>query len=81
MQFINPSKQFLARFKFRPWKGVYISAKYLNSLESFYKYTRDLFDFYIDNNITPLIETDFSSSEKLDLINNMLSFKNYSYKF
>ena len=28
-----PSKQFIARFKFRPWKGVYISKKFLYSLE------------------------------------------------
>jgi len=31
-----PSKQFIARFKFRPWKEVYISEKYLCSLEYFY---------------------------------------------
>jgi len=29
-----PSKQFIARFKFRPWKGVYISKEYLSSLEN-----------------------------------------------
>jgi len=63
-----PSKQFLARFKFRPWKGVYISDKYLYSLEKFYDFTRDLVLFYKKNNITPVIETDFSSSEKLDSV-------------
>ena len=25
-----PSKEFITRFKFRPWKGVFISDKYLN---------------------------------------------------
>ena len=63
-----PSKQFLARFKFRPWKGVYISDKYLYSLDDFYSFTRDLVIFYKKNNIIPIIETDFTSSEKLDLI-------------
>ena len=63
-----PSKQFIARFKFRPWKGVYISEKYLNSLEDFYNFTRDLVCFYKNNNITPVIETDFSSSEKLNSV-------------
>jgi len=63
-----PSKQFLARFKFRPWKGVYISDKYLYSLDDFYSFTRDLVIFYKNNNITPIIETDFTSSEKMDLI-------------
>jgi len=63
-----PSKQFIARFKFRPWKGVHISEKFLYSQDDFYGFTRDLFCFYKNNNITPLIETDFSSSEKLDYV-------------
>ena len=63
-----PSKQFIARFKFRPWKGVFISEKFLYSLDEFYGFTRDLLCFYKKNNITPVIETDFSSSEKLDSV-------------
>tara|TARA_Y100001968_G_C19296846_1_gene687051 strand:+ start:246 stop:1040 length:795 start_codon:yes stop_codon:yes gene_type:complete len=63
-----PSKQFIARFKFRPWKEVYISQKYLNDLEKFFDFTSDLISFYKKNNITPLIESDFSSSEKLNTI-------------
>ena len=61
-----PSKQFIARFKFRPWKGVYISEKCLYSLEAFYAFTSELVCFYKNNNITPVIETDFTSSEKLN---------------
>ena len=64
-----PSKEFIARFKFRPWKGVFISEKYLSSLENFYFFTRELIDFYNSNNITPVIESDFFTKEKLDLIN------------
>ena len=60
-----PSKQFIARFKFRPWKGVHISEKFLYSLNDFNDFTRELICFYKNNNITPVIETDFSSSEKL----------------
>ena len=63
-----PSKQFIARFKFRPWKGVHISEKCLCSLDYFYEFTRDLVCFYKNNNITPVIETDFASSEKLDSV-------------
>ncbi len=63
-----PSKQFIARFKFRPWRGVYISEDYLYSLEDFYEFTRDLVCFYKNNNIIPVIETDFSSSKKLSSI-------------
>ena len=63
-----PSKQFIARFKFRPWKGVHISEKCLFSLDYFYNFTRDLVCFYKNNNITPVIETDFASSEKLESV-------------
>ena len=63
-----PSKQFTARFKFRPWKGVYISEKYLSSLDNFYDFTRDLVYFYRANNIIPLVETDFATSEKLESV-------------
>ncbi|AIQ95121.1 hypothetical protein [Prochlorococcus sp. MIT 0604] len=67
-----PSKQFIARFKFRPWKEVYISEKCLYSLEYFYDFTSDLVRFYKKNNITPVIESDFSSSYKLDFVNRFL---------
>jgi len=63
-----PSKQFIARFKFRPWKGVHISDKYLYSLDNFYSFTNDLVCFYKNNNIIPVIETDFTTSEKLDYV-------------
>jgi len=67
-----PSNQFIARFKFRPWKEVYISEKCLYSLENFFNFTNDLVSFYKKNNITPVIESDFSSSEKLDSVYSFL---------
>ncbi len=67
-----PSKQFIARFKFRPWKEVYISKKCLYSLDNFFDFTNDLVGFYKKNNITPVIESDFSSSEKLDSVYSFL---------
>ncbi len=67
-----PSKQFIARFKFRPWKEVYISEKCLFSLDNFFDFTSDLVSFYKNNNITPVIESDFLSSEKLDSVYSFL---------
>ena len=67
-----PSKQFIARFKFRPWKEVYISKRFLYGLDKFYNFTSDLVSFYKNNNITPVIESDFSSSEKLDAVYSFL---------
>jgi len=67
-----PSKQFIARFKFRPWKEVYISEKCLYALENFFDFTKDLVSFYKKYNITPVIESDFSSAKKLDSIYSFL---------
>jgi len=67
-----PSKQFIARFKFRPWKEVYISEQYLFALDNFCDFTSDLVSFYKNNNITPVIESDFSSLEKLDSVYSFL---------
>jgi len=67
-----PSKQFIARFKFRPWKEVYISEKFLYALNNFFDFTTDLVSFYKNNNITPVIESDFSSSEKLHSVYSFL---------
>ena len=67
-----PSKQFISRFKFRPWKEVYISEKCLFALDSFFDFTSDLDSFYKNNNITPLIESDFSSSEILGSVYSFL---------
>ena len=59
-----PSKQFLARFKFRPWRGVYLSNKYLNSLQESGIITKNIIDFYLNNSIIPLVETDLSSEKQ-----------------
>mgnify|MGYP001478081773 CR=1 FL=1 len=67
-----PSKQFISRFKFRPWKGVYISDNYLNSIYDFHRFSQDLIAFYLDNNIYPVIETEFASIEKLEDIYTLL---------
>lgn len=67
-----PSRQFISRFKFRPWKGVYISDKYLDSIDNFYSFTKDLIEIYRDNNIYPVIETEFCSVKELDNIYTLL---------
>jgi len=59
-----PSKQSLARFKFRPWRGVYLSDKYLNSLEESNKITKNIIDFYLKNSIIPLIETELFTEKQ-----------------
>jgi len=60
-----PSKQFLARFKFRPWRGVYLSNDYLDSIEVSKNITKKIIDIYLENNIIPLIESECYSEKQL----------------
>ena len=69
-----PSKQFLARFKFRPWRGVYLSDKYLNSLEESGKITKNIIDFYLTNSIIPLVETELCTEKQFLEANNFFNF-------
>ena len=68
-----PSKQFLARFKFRPWRGVYLSDKYLNSLEESGKITKNIIDFYLCNSIIPLIETELCTEKQFLQAKNLIN--------
>tara|TARA_B100000700_G_C15059320_1_gene864672 strand:- start:6230 stop:7075 length:846 start_codon:yes stop_codon:yes gene_type:complete len=60
-----PSKQFLTRFKFRPWKGVYLSREFLNSLEIADYLVLKVLKVYKKHKITPLIETNTSTEKEL----------------
>ena len=61
-----PSKQFLARFKYRPWKGVYCSKEFLESVDSASNLVTNLLKLYKKFDICPLIETDVSNDDKLN---------------
>ena len=60
-----PSKQFLARFKYRPWKGVYCSNQFLESVDVANNIVVDLIKTYKQYNIFPLIETNISTEDHL----------------
>ena len=61
-----PSKQFLARFKFRPWKGVYCSEDFLESVYIANNLVKKLLKTYNKYEIYPIIETDVSTEDKLN---------------
>ncbi len=67
-----PSRQFLARFKYRPWKGVYCSHEFLESLEYANSFIKKLLEIYKKNNICPIVETDVSTIGKLNSLENIL---------
>ena len=68
-----PSKQSLARFKFRPWKGVFFSNQYLNSVEKANFITNDILKIYAKNDIELLIESECSSNQQLINTKSILS--------
>ena len=63
-----PSKQFIARFKFRPWKEVFLSNEYLNSIEYSNLVTKRILEIYTNNNIIPLIETECCNFNQLNAL-------------
>ncbi len=68
-----PTKQFLARFNFRPWKSVFLSNEYLSSLDYADEITKDIAEIYSINNIFPLIETQCTSLKDLENIYKLLN--------
>ena len=61
-----PSKQFIARFKFRPWKGVYCSDEFLESTSYANKLLKELLITYNYYNICPIIETNTTTDDQLN---------------
>ena len=68
-----PSKQFLARFKFRPWKGVYCSSEFLESVDLANKLISKLLLTYKEYEICPLIETNTSKDDHLNRLKKTLT--------
>ena len=69
-----PSKQLLVRFNYRPWKGVYCSQEFLESVDFARNMIMQLLITYKKYDICPIIETDTSTEVKLDLLKNNIDF-------
>ena len=67
-----PSRQFLSRFRYRPWKGVYCSEEFLQSIDYANDVVVDLLLTYKKYEIFPIVETDLSTSEKLYSLKSIL---------
>ena len=68
-----PSKQFLARFKFRPWKGVYCSSEFLESVDIANNLVNKLLKTYKKYKISPIIETNISTEGHLNKLKTTLN--------
>ena len=67
-----PSKQFLARFRYRPWKGINCSQDFLGSIEYARYIIKMLLKTYKKYDICPIIETDLSTDDKLNTLKTIL---------
>ena len=67
-----PSRQFLARFKYRPWKGVYCSTEFLESEDFANKLVQKILKIYKQYNICPIIETNISNNDHLNKLKKTL---------
>ena len=66
-----PSKQFLSRFKYRPWKGVFCSSEFLESVELATNLVSKLLKCYNHNKICPIIETNITTNDQLKSMRNL----------
>lgn len=66
-----PTKQLLARMKFRPWRGVFLSDEYLSSVENAEKITREQMRLFAKYGANVLVESpvtkeaDWASCQRL----------------
>jgi hypothetical protein len=67
-----PSKQLLARMRYRPWNGVFLSPDYLESVEDAERITMDILKIYHDWKVVPLIESRVTNVRDLAKVRNML---------
>lgn len=60
-----PSKQLLARMKFRPWNGVFLSDEFLSSTDVALSIVHKLVQIYKQYGVEPLIETAIRTQEDM----------------
>jgi hypothetical protein len=67
-----PSKQLLNRMKFRPWKGLYLSPEFLNSVEEADQIVRKMLTVYNSAEIEPIIETAINNEKDIRYLSDLL---------
>ncbi|KAG5189448.1 hypothetical protein JKP88DRAFT_301802 [Tribonema minus] len=67
-----PSKQFLARMKFRPWNGLFLSEQFLNSVETAWAITEETVAVYREFGVEPIVETSVNTEADLSQVRKLL---------
>eukprot|EP00820_Chromera_velia_P029467 Cvel_2097.t1-p1 / transcript=Cvel_2097.t1 / gene=Cvel_2097 / organism=Chromera_velia_CCMP2878 / gene_product=hypothetical protein / transcript_product=hypothetical protein / location=Cvel_scaffold81:302-3193(-) / protein_length=366 / sequence_SO=supercontig / SO=protein_coding / is_pseudo=false len=67
-----PSKQLLARMKFRPWKGVFLSDEYLSSVEAAEAVTLEVLKAFDEFGVEVLVESAVRGEKDLEALVRLL---------
>ena len=70
-----PSRQLLARMKFRPWNGVYLDERYLSSVEAAEQVTRRAVALYAAHGVEVLVESAIRSQAELAHVRTLLDLE------
>lgn len=70
-----PSRKFLAQFKFRPWRGVFCSERYLNDLEYAKTFTRKMLRCYEELGIEALVESALRTESEVHALSDLMVTK------
>ena len=68
-----PSRKFLAQFKYRPWKGVFIRDEYLGDLQYAQRFTKQLLDTYAAFSVEPLFESAVTTVSDMATLEDLLT--------
>lgn len=67
-----PTKALLARFRFRPWSGMYLSEEFLQDVESADQVVRRQLEIYKKYNVEPIIESALRSEKEVEYMYDLL---------
>ena len=70
-----PSKQLIARMKFRPWKGLLLTDEFLSGVEQAEGIVQDMLRLYRAYNVTPIIETAFRTHKEAQYMEQLLGIQ------
>ena len=63
-----PSPSLLARMRFRPWNGVFLSDRYLSAVPEADAITAQILALYARHDVEPLVETAVTNSKEFDRV-------------
>lgn len=70
-----PSKQLIARMKFRPWAGLMLSEEFLSSVEEGEGIINQMLDLYEEFQVVPIVETAFKTEKETEHMEQLLRIK------